>query len=233
MSIPEPGISFVNENAILLAFDAPLSPAFANAESVAHQELQWLLAQLARRLQSDTLTAGMLREVVPGPGNLLLVLRDGDKIPDLLQHAEALWQQCDDSGAERQIVEIPVVYGGKKGPDLPQIARHTGLTVDEIIHRHGARIYTVECLGFMAGFAYLGGMDPTLAIPRKKTPAARIPAGAVAIGGHRTGIYPSASPGGWHIIGETGTRMFDPAGQPPCLLQPGDRVRFVNTGTSS
>ncbi|MEX2335260.1 MAG: carboxyltransferase domain-containing protein, partial [Pseudohongiella sp.] len=114
------------------------------------------------------------------------------------------------------------------GPDLPHLSRHTGLAMEEIVTRHCAPEYLVQCLGFMAGFAYLGGLDPALAIPRKKTPAARIPAGAVAIGGIYTSIYPSATPGGWHIIGHTNIRMFDPQGDPPCLLRPGDRVRFVS-----
>lgn len=230
MSIPEPSISYVTESAILLRFNVPDQTDAAIQPDPA---LQIRICQLAQALRCQPDSAHLLQEVVPGPGNLLLVMQQGAAAEQVLQHAESLWLDGDQARETSTVIEIPVSYGGKNGPDLPQLSKHTGLAIDEIVKRHCAPEYLVQCLGFMAGFAYLGGLDPALAIPRKKTPAASIPAGAVAIGGHYTGIYPSATPGGWHIIGHTPIRLFDPQGNPPCLLTPGDRIRFVPVGGAS
>ncbi|MBB5015794.1 5-oxoprolinase subunit PxpB [Rehaibacterium terrae] len=124
-------------------------------------------------------------------------------------------------------IEIPVRYGGEDGPDLDAVARDSGLSPDEVVARHTAGDYHVALLGFAPGFPYLLGLDPMLALPRLATPRQRVPAGSVAIGGAQTGIYPRESPGGWRIIGRTPLVLFDPLRDPPALLAPGDRVRFV------
>lgn len=129
-----------------------------------------------------------------------------------------------------RLVEIPVHYGGSDGPDIDAVAKHTGLSVDALIERHSAAEYTVYFLGFQPGFAYLGGLDPALATPRRKDPRVTVPAGSVGIGGEQTGVYPTASPGGWQLIGRTSAVLFDPNRDPPSLLEPGDRVRFVPAG---
>ncbi len=121
-------------------------------------------------------------------------------------------------------VEIPVRYDG---PDLDLVARDSGLTVAEVIARHIAPTYRVSLLGFVPGFAYLGPLDPSLVLPRRTTPRVRVPAGSVAIAGAQTGVYPAETPGGWHLIGRTTVRMFDPSRTPPALLAVGDRVHFV------
>lgn len=123
-------------------------------------------------------------------------------------------------------IEIPVCYGGDCGPDLAAVAEHAGTDPDGIVARHTARTYTVAMLGFAPGFPYLLGLDPTLHVPRRATPRTRVPAGSVAIGGAQTGIYPRELPGGWNLIGRTPLTLFDPGREPPCLLGPGDRVRF-------
>jgi KipI family sensor histidine kinase inhibitor len=128
--------------------------------------------------------------------------------------------------APRQ-VEIPVCYGGDFGPDLADVARLCGLTEDEIVRRHCAAEYLVYLLGFAPGFPYLGGLDPTIAAPRRGTPRMKVPAGAVGIAGMQTGIYPLETPGGWQIIGRTPRKLFDPAQEEPCLLKPGDLLQFV------
>jgi inhibitor of KinA len=125
-----------------------------------------------------------------------------------------------------RLVEIPVCYGGEFGPDLNDIAQHTGLTPDDIIARHSAAEYVVSCIGFTPGFPYLSGLPNELSIPRRATPRKQVPAGSVAIGGSQTGVYPTSSPGGWHLIGRTRLRLFDVQQNPPALLQAGDRVRF-------
>jgi inhibitor of KinA len=124
------------------------------------------------------------------------------------------------------VVEIPVVYGGASGPDLDALAHRHGMTPDEVVRLHAAGEYVVHMVGFLPGFAYLGGLDPRLATPRRDAPRAAVPAGSVGIGGQQTGVYPLESPGGWHLIGRTALRMFDPRRDPPTLLHAGDRVRF-------
>ncbi|MGE0043455.1 MAG: 5-oxoprolinase subunit PxpB [Vicinamibacterales bacterium] len=128
---------------------------------------------------------------------------------------------------DRPPVEIPVHYGGEAGPDLELLAAHAGLSTAEVIERHAARLYRVYMLGFVPGFAYMGGVDPAIAAPRHRVPRERVPAGSVGIAGEQTGIYPIATPGGWQIIGRTDLAVFDPSRDPACLLAPGDRVRFV------
>lgn len=133
------------------------------------------------------------------------------------------------SGASREIV-IPVCYGDGFGGDLDVVAQHAGLSREEVIVRHTSADYTVAMLGFAPGFPYLLGLDVTLHMPRRATPRTRVPAGAVAIGGAQTGIYPRELPGGWHLIGRTPRVLFDPRRDPPCLLAPGDRVRLRAIG---
>ena len=121
-------------------------------------------------------------------------------------------------------VEIPVRYDGQ---DLPEVAGLTGLDVEEVVRRHTAPEYTVAFLGFSPGFPYLVGLDPALEVPRRDTPRTSIPAGSVGLAGGQTGVYPSASPGGWQLIGRTEVTLFDLRRDPPALLAPGSRLRFT------
>jgi inhibitor of KinA len=130
------------------------------------------------------------------------------------------------TGSVRQ-VEIPVLYDPAVAPDLVELAREKGLSVEELARRHAAPLYRCHLLGFRPGFPFLGGLDPTLAAPRLATPRLTVPAGAVGIGGAQTGVYPGAGPGGWRIIGRTPLRLFDPARPRPFLIEAGDAVRFV------
>lgn len=124
-------------------------------------------------------------------------------------------------------LDVPVEYGGDAGPDLEAVAAASGLSAADVIARHTARDYRVFMVGFLPGFAYLGGVDPAIAAPRHASPRLRVAPGSVGIAGRQTGVYPQASPGGWQIIGRTTTRFFDPRRAPPSLVAPGDRVRFV------
>lgn len=129
--------------------------------------------------------------------------------------------------APGRLVEIPVVYGGADGPDLDEVAAHTGLTATQVVALHAGAVYEVAMIGFSPGFPYLAGMPEQLTTPRRTTPRTHVPAGSVAIGGRQTGIYPQASPGGWRLIGRTTRVLFAPGEDPPALLAPGDRVRFL------
>jgi inhibitor of KinA len=129
-------------------------------------------------------------------------------------------------GTER-VIRIPVCYGGVHGPDLPEVAAACGMTADQVVLAHVASEHVIFMLGFSPGFPYIGGLDPRLSVPRRPTPRTRIPAGTVAIARDQTAIYSFETPGGWNLIGRTPLKLFDPSGDPPCRLQPGDRIRFV------
>lgn len=129
--------------------------------------------------------------------------------------------------AEAKIVSIPVRYGGGFGPDIGVVAKHTGLREEEIIAIHASVDYRIYMIGFTPGFCYLGGLDPRLHTPRRKTPQTDLPAGSVGVAESQTGMYPIASPGGWQIIGRTPLRLFAPARETPFLYEAGDRIRFV------
>jgi KipI family sensor histidine kinase inhibitor len=160
------------------------------------------------------------------------VLVDFD--PRLRSHAEVealvrerLASHADAPQPESRRVEIPVHYGGEDGPDLGDVARHAGLTVERVVELHAAAEYLVHFVGFATCFPYLGGLPPELAIPRLAAPRKHVPEGSVAIGGSQAGIYPLASPGGWRLIGRTRLKLFDRLASPPPLLRMGDRLRFV------
>jgi KipI family sensor histidine kinase inhibitor len=125
-----------------------------------------------------------------------------------------------------ELIEIPVVYGGEYGPDLEELSKATGLPADEIIALHSGREYPVDMVGFTPGFAFIGGLDERLRVPRRKEPRQRVPAGSVGIADGRTGLYAMASPGGWTLIGQTPFRLFDADAETPFALSPGMRVRF-------
>lgn len=129
--------------------------------------------------------------------------------------------------AVKRIVEIPVCYGGEYGPDMGNVVAHTGLSEEEVIRIHSQHDYLIDMLGFLPGFAYLGGLDERLHTPRLATPRTRIEAGSVGIGGAQTGVYPLPSPGGWQIIGRTPLRPYDPDRERPILYEAGDYLRFV------
>lgn len=126
-----------------------------------------------------------------------------------------------------RLVTIPVAYGGPDGPDLTEAAEALGLTPAELVALHCAAPYRVMMIGFAPGYPYIGPLPPALSIPRRATPRAAVPPGSVAIAAGLTGIYPARLPGGWHLIGRTGLRLFDPAADPPALLAPGDQVQFA------
>ena len=128
--------------------------------------------------------------------------------------------------SDREVVEIPVVYGGEYGPDLGIVAQLNSLSEDDVIKRHSEAEYPIYMLGFVAGFPYLGGMDKSIAAPRKQTPRLKIPAGSVGIAGQQTGIYSVESPGGWQIIGRTPLKLYDADGEKPILLRAGQSIRF-------
>ena len=167
-------------------------------------------------------------ELVPTYGSLLVVY---DQLAvgyaGLIEQLKILAEGLE--GVEipdREVVEIPVVYGGEYGPDLGIVAQLNSLSEDEVIKRHSEAEYPIYMLGCVAGFPYLGGMDKSIAAPRKQTPRLKIPAGSVGIAGQQTGIYSVESPGGWQIIGRTPLKLYDADGEKPILLRAGQSIRF-------
>lgn len=127
-----------------------------------------------------------------------------------------------------RLIEIPVCYEKEYAPDTEELCNTNNISAGELIRMHTAVNYRVYMLGFLPGFAYMGEVDPLIAIARKTQPRQNVEAGSVGIAGRQTGIYPLASPGGWQIIGRTPLKLFDPAKQEPALLQAGDHVRFFS-----
>jgi len=203
----------LGERAVVLELEPPIS--------LESQQRIWGLNQ---RLQSY---ADVL-EVIPGMNNITLILRDPQQSPlDAIERLQRWWEESEAQLPESRLVEIPVIYGGESGPDLSVVAEHAAMTPHQVVELHSSNDYVVFFIGFQPGFPYLGGLDPRLHIPRRAEPRVAVPAGSVGIGGSQTGVYPLASPGGWQLIGQTRTALFDPLQQPPTLLRPGDRVRFV------
>ena len=176
----------------------------------------------------EALSHPAITEVVPTYRSATVHYR-----PEVLSYEELnqllapLAQGSAEEAEELPVVEIPVCYGGEYGPDLEEVAQHCSLTPEEVIARHTAPTYRIYMLGFPPGFPYLGGMDPSIAAPRRKEPRIQIPAGSVGIAGEQTGVYPIVSPGGWQLIGRTPLRLFDPQKEQPILLSAGVGIRFV------
>jgi len=189
--------------------------------TLACQARIWALARAAHEWANVV-------EVVPGMNNLTIVFDPlRADMEALARDMARAWDEAVGTMPSTREIDIPVRYGGEDGPDLRTVAEYAGLSVDEVVKRHASAEYTVFFVGFQPGFAYLGGLDASLHMPRRAAPRLEVPAGSVGIGGAQTGVYPAVSPGGWQLIGRTDATLFDPARDPPALLQPGDRVRFT------
>jgi len=153
------------------------------------------------------------------------VLLDGLADPAMAAEAVRGWAPSPpQESTSAPVVEIPVRYDGQ---DLPAVAHLWGTDLYSVVARLNGTEFRVAFCGFTPGFAYLTGLPADLAVPRLETPRTRVPAGSVALADVYAGIYPTASPGGWRLVGRTDVRLFDPDRDPPALLTPGTRVRFV------
>ena len=185
--------------------------------------------RLLRALDAAPLAG--ITNLVPAYASILIrfdpALLDHDRVAD---HAlRALERGAGLQPEAKRQVEVPVCYGGEHGTDLEEVARLCGLTARQVVEAHAGTLYQVYFLGFVPGFAYMGDLPAPIACARLDTPRRMVPAGSVGIAGRQTGVYPAATPGGWRLIGRTPLRLFDPRREPMCLLEMGDRVRFVPT----
>jgi KipI family sensor histidine kinase inhibitor len=223
MADPEPGASFRLDRAGDAALLLTLGEAVDDGLNAAVHRVAAALTDRHPRLLG-------LGIPVPGYASLLIPF-DPDASPeaDVRAAVEAALEAASAETVDTPgpTIEIPVRYGAGYGPDLPDVARRTGLSEEAVVAFHASVEYRVFLLGFVPGFPYLGVLPAALELPRRATPRVKVPAGSVAIAGRQTGIYPAASPGGWHVIGRTDLVLWDPRRDPPALLGPGSRVHFV------
>lgn len=213
MSIAEVRFYQMGECAVVMSATGPVD--------LGCQQRIWRAAEQLKQL-------AICRDIVPGMNNLTVIF-DPEKQSgsEMLAVMEQQWKAVQRQAYSSRTLEIPVRYGGDDGPDLSVVAAHAGMTPEEAITAHSAAEYVVYFLGFQPGFAYMGGLPERLATPRRADPRLAVPAGSVGIGGAQTGVYPSAGPGGWNLIGRTDLRLFDPLREAPILLRPGDLIQFV------
>ncbi|QSX40891.1 5-oxoprolinase subunit PxpB [Shewanella cyperi] len=166
-------------------------------------------------------------EVVPGMNNLTLLLAEANPTFDWQRKLGECRRRTQKHKHGARHHKIPVCYDG---PDLGFIAQYHRLSENEVIRLHSQGRYNVYFLGFLPGFAYLGGLPEALATPRRENPRLQVPAGSVGIGGQQTGIYPCSAPGGWQLLGHTSVPLLD---SEHCLLQPGDSLEFVISETGA
>ena len=190
-------------------------------------ELDDLDAVLAlhRTLAADP-PAGVL-DVVPASRTVLLVLDPAATTVGTVAAAVRTARPTAAGRAGGELVELPVVYDGA---DLADVGELLGCSPAEVVTRHTGTEWTVAFGGFAPGFGYLTAADGGWDVPRRSTPRTRVPAGAVALAGEFSGVYPRESPGGWQLLGHTDTAVFDLHREPAALLRPGVRVRFVDVG---
>jgi inhibitor of KinA len=171
---------------------------------------------------------GLWLDVVPGMDSVVvrfdLTRMDATTAMQTVQDALAEGIPAMPSSAE--VVEIPIVYGGQYGPDLDDLCGKLDLGADEFIALHSRGEHRVDLVGFTPGFAFIGGLDERLHVPRRDKPRQHVAAGSVGIAGAYTGLYPLPSPGGWTLIGRTPQTLFDPRAAEPFALRAGTVVRF-------
>lgn len=151
-----------------------------------------------------------------------LAIRSADLIAELRRRLSCISEH---QGA-RRLWTVPVLYGGEAGPDLDDVSRMHDLTSEEVITLHSRARYRVYMIGFMPGYAYLGGLPEALHTSRLDRPRPSMPSGSIAVGGVQTSIFSVTCPSGWRVLGRTPLRMFDRARTPPILMAVGDEVRF-------
>ena len=181
---------------------------------------------MAQALEKNRLNG--VREMIPTYRSLLFIYDPEVTNPDLLctliEQVENSLEKIDIQPFK--IVEIPVCYANEFGPDIENVQKTHGLTIEEVIHLHSKPEYLIYMVGFTPGFAFLGGLDEKLYTPRLVTPRMLVPEGSVGIANNQTGMYPIASPGGWQIIGKTPLKLFAPDRANPFLYKAGDKIKF-------
>jgi len=208
-------VAAAGDSALVAEFPGRIDPEINDRAAALAQRLRWRWG-------------GILRDVVVGYCTVTVYFDplqvDAPWLESEIQAAAGPARQA--TRTDRAVVDVPVCYEGDLAPDLDDVARFGGCSPDEVVALHTNRTYRVYMLGFIPGFAYLAEVDPRIAAPRRAAPRTEVPAGAVAIAGGQTGIYPAVTPGGWNIIGRTRKKPYDPGRPVPFLFGVGDEVRF-------
>ncbi len=218
-----PAVVPFGDAAVLVTLGERIDPVLAGRVRVLCRALR---AARAGGLEIGEPVAAHASVLVPFDPGALAPAEAGARVAAIVGAAatEPAPRETNEAG---RLVEIPTRYGGPDGEDLPAVAELTGLTPDAVVEAHASTVYEVFMLGFAPGFAYLGVLPEALAVPRRASPRTRVPAGSVAIAERQTAVYPLETPGGWQLIGRTDLVLWNPSREPPALLAPGDRVRFV------
>lgn len=190
------------------------------------RELSNSVMRVARAVQSSHISG--ISEIVPSYASVgiyydALTVRFDEVVERVRDVIENLSDGADANPVNSRLIKIPAHYDGE---DLHDVASRTGHSEADVIRLHSEREYYVYVIGFVPGWAYLGDIDPSLVLPRRSAPRKQVPPGSVAIAETQTGVYPFATPGGWHIIGRTEMKLFDVNRDEPALLRVGDRVVF-------
>ena len=204
--------------------------------SVIDESINLKVLSLFRELQGSPLE-GMI-EAVPAYSSLTIyydLFQLRKSVPSDItvyewisrQLEERLQQPFEADNKGSGFLEIPVCYEKEFAPDIEDLAKKKGMTVEEVMNIHSSKKYRVYMLGFLPGFSYMGELDEKISISRKSQPQP-VAAGSIGIAGRQTGIYPLASPGGWQIIGRTPLKLFDTQKEEPTLLKAGDTVQFIS-----
>lgn len=181
--------------------------------------------RLASRIRAAAV-AGVV-ETVPSYRSLMVhydPLRTGYQVL-----ADTLGNLLDGGGAAApsgRRWRLPACYEAPHAPDLAEVAGRTAMPAADVVRLHAGTEFHVYMLGFVPGYPYMGDLPGALVLPRRADPRVRVPPGSIAIASTMTAIYPIESPGGWHLIGATPVRLFDPGRERPALLAPGDKVCF-------
>ena len=223
MSTNEISIEFLTENAVMLLWPEQIDDA-------QHRQIRHIQAAANERLNKH------LIDSVVGYNSLVIYYHFEAIAPEALYaeletiiqrvQQEAQSNSHSNDTANEPTIQIPVLYNEIAGWDLANVAKRSGLTTDDVIQLHSQTHYRAYALGFMPGFCYLASIEDDLVLPRKPTPRLSVPAGAVAIAGNQTAVYPSTSPGGWHIIGQTPLQMYSLTPQFSPTISVGDTVCF-------
>lgn len=215
MSVELPKITVAGENSVIVYFSE--RPCTRTSS---------LIASTAEQL--NIALGSKIIDLVPSYTSLLVVY-DVLQV-DYLTIEKAIYAVVSTSSDKPltigKSIELPVYYSLETGPDLQRLADHAKLSIDDVISIHQQTEYKVYAMGFAPGFAYLGETDEKIAMPRLATPRAEVSKGAVGIADRQTAVYPAESPGGWNLIGQCPTAMFNPNQKPSTFVEVGDKVRF-------